>query len=79
MRLTHSFLAAALIVLTASAQNLPLRSRFASNGLHPLDATRDVKSPRLESSIHTPLPEEYIWTADDALAPGEKLRYSFLT
>ncbi|MEO6911973.1 MAG: alpha-L-rhamnosidase, partial [Edaphobacter sp.] len=42
----------------------------------PLDPTRDVTHPVLESSLHTPLPEEYIWTASDTPPSGGKLTYS---
>ncbi|HWB85409.1 MAG TPA: alpha-L-rhamnosidase C-terminal domain-containing protein [Bryobacteraceae bacterium] len=33
-----------------------------------LDPSRDVTKPELESSIHKPLPEQYIWTRGDAAA-----------
>src|SRR5208337_3186051 len=29
----------------------------------PLDPTLDISAPMLESSVHTPLPEQYIWSA----------------
>ncbi|HUY81665.1 MAG TPA: alpha-L-rhamnosidase C-terminal domain-containing protein [Acidobacteriaceae bacterium] len=32
-----------------------------------LDPTRGILAPTLESSIHTPLPEQYIWTKEDAV------------
>jgi hypothetical protein len=32
-----------------------------------LDPTRSIETPVLESSIHTPLPEQYIWTKEDAV------------
>lgn len=32
-----------------------------------LDPTRSIDSPVLESSIHAPLPEQYIWTKEDAV------------
>jgi hypothetical protein len=32
-----------------------------------LDPTRNIKTPVLESTIHTPLSEEYIWTKEDAV------------
>jgi alpha-L-rhamnosidase len=31
-----------------------------------LDPTRNIKNPALESTIHQPLPEQYIWTKEDA-------------
>lgn len=32
-----------------------------------LDPTRSIQTPALESTIHTPLPEQYIWTNEDAV------------
>src|SRR5579875_2288969 len=32
-----------------------------------LDPTRGILAPVLESSIHKPLPEQYIWTKEDAV------------
>ena len=32
-----------------------------------LDPTRSVASPQLESAVHRPLPEAYIWTAGDSV------------
>lgn len=32
-----------------------------------LDPTQNIKSPTLESTIHQPLPEQYIWTTEDAV------------
>jgi alpha-L-rhamnosidase len=75
--LVCSCVASAMAVTSASAQDLPLTNTFASGNLHPLDPTHNLKDPVLQSSLHKPLPEEYIWTADDALAPGEKLVYKF--
>jgi hypothetical protein len=60
-----------------AAQDLPLTGRLSANTLRPLDPTYNIKSPQLESSLHQPLPEEYIWTANEAPAAGEKLIYKF--
>jgi hypothetical protein len=65
------------MVLGASAQDLPLTQQLNRNDLHPLDPTYGIKKPQLESNRHISLPEEYIWTANDAAAPGEKLIYAF--
>lgn len=67
----------AIVQRVATAQDLPLTSNLNINTLHPLDPVYQVANPRLQSSLHTPLPEEYIWTANDAAAPGEKLVYKF--
>jgi len=40
-----------------------------------LDPTRRIQTPVLESSIHTPLPEQYIWTKEDAV-PDDPLASS---
>lgn len=66
-----------MVGAVAMAQDLPLTKGFTQNELHPLDPTRDIANPVMESSLHKPLPEEYIWTAADAVAPGEKLVYKF--
>jgi hypothetical protein len=36
-------------------------------GNQDLDPTRSTKTSKLESTIHSPLPEQYIWTKDDAV------------
>jgi len=35
-----------------------------------LDPTRSIQAPVLESTIHSPLPEQYIWTKEDAVPKG---------
>ncbi len=60
----------------ACAQDLPLTQQMSINTLSPLDPTRGLTSPVLESSRHQPLPEEYLWTASDA-ATDAKLVYTF--
>ncbi len=37
--------------------------------MEPLDPSRNVSAPVLEKSIHTPLPEQYVWTAEDNPSP----------
>ena len=58
------------------AQDLPLTEQLASSQLKPLDPTRDVARPVMEGSVHKPLPEEYIWTANDTSA-NAKVIYTF--
>lgn len=36
---------------------------------NPLDLTAQIKSPRLESSLHHPLPEQYIWMRTNGRLP----------
>ena len=69
------------MVLTVGAgvgygQDLPLTQQLSINQITPLDPTRDIAQPVLESSRHTPLPEEYIWTASDN-ATDNKVIYTF--
>jgi alpha-L-rhamnosidase len=40
-----------------------------------LDPTRHITSPQLESATHKQLPEEYIWTQDDAVKADALLSY----
>ena len=46
------------------------------NKVSPLDPTRGITKPELESARHKPLAEEYIWTANAANADA-KLVYTF--
>ena len=69
-----------VLVLTAAwmhagAQDLPLTQTLSPSHVEPLDPSRDVTAPVMESSIHTPLPEQYVWTATEK-KPG-KLVYVF--
>ena len=57
------------------AQDLPLTQELKPSTIAPLDPTRDIQQPALESARHKPLPEEYIWTADDANA-NDKVVYT---
>ena len=53
------FLPMCLAAAGLAAQGLPSGA---------LDPTSGIEHPRLESALHRPLPEEYIWTAGDAQA-----------
>jgi hypothetical protein len=66
-----------IVAPTAQGQDLPLTSGLQVNTLRPLDPARKIKKDRLESSFHAPLPEQYIWTAEDTGAQEEKLVYKF--
>jgi hypothetical protein len=50
----------ALCTGAAYAQDLPLTQVLVPSKVTPLDPTRDLAQPVLESAIHKPLPEEYI-------------------
>ena len=57
------------------AQDLPLTQVLTPSTIAPLDPTKDIAEPALESARHKPVPEEYIWTADDANA-NDKVVYT---
>jgi len=57
----------------ARAQDLPLTQVLTPSTISPLDPTRGMTTHDLESSRHTPLPEEYIWTASGANASDKVL------
>ncbi len=61
--------------MVAGAQDLPLTQTLSPSHVEPLDASRGVTAPVLESSIHQPLPEEYVWTA--SAQKNGKLVYRF--
>ena len=60
-------LAAALSMGLLQGQNLSAQGTGAST-VSPLDPTRSIAQPALESSRHKPLAEEFIWTASGASA-----------
>lgn len=59
------------------AQDLPLTKDLQSSELHPLDPTQNVTAPVMESGLHKPLPEEYIWTANSGASNDARLIYRF--
>lgn len=59
---------ALFVAASATAQN----NNFSPE---PLDPAARISHPVLESSIHKPLPEEYIWTAADPSVPGSEVLY----
>ena len=77
MRVAGLSLRFALVAMLAAgvldAQDLPLTQELTPSTVAPLDPTRDIARPVLESSVHTPLAEEYIWTANDANADAKVL------
>ncbi len=68
-------LVAALGAGVVWAQDLPLTQVLTPSAIAPLDPTKDIAQPALESARHKPVPEEYIWTADDANA-NDKVVYT---
>jgi alpha-L-rhamnosidase len=59
-----------ILVIFAAASLTSATTVLAQSGPPPgpLDPTRTVTAPQLFSSFHQPLPEEYIWTAEDSTA-----------
>jgi alpha-L-rhamnosidase len=76
MQVIPCWLAVTVWAGVAHGQDLPLTQESSISQLTPLDPTRNLTQPVLESSGHTPLPEEYIWTASDRPA-DDKLIYTF--
>jgi hypothetical protein len=71
----YKLLKAALLFCWLCCGRLPATERLP---LGQLDPARDIKQPRLESAMHQPLPEQYIWTAGDAAAlQKDNARYLF--
>ncbi len=46
---------------------LPAQQRESTIPAGQLDPTRSVAQPQLFSALHTPLPEQYIWTREDSV------------
>jgi alpha-L-rhamnosidase len=65
------------IGLDAAAQNLPVEHSSSRATARVLDMAKDATDAPLERDIHTPLPEEYIWTATDQKAQGSAVIYKF--
>jgi alpha-L-rhamnosidase len=70
-RLCSLILCLSPISLFAQSTGLPVISDAA------LDPARDIASPRLESAMHRPLPEQYIWTREDAIPEKPDLKGSW--
>ena len=64
------------LTAAAPAQDLPLTQAMSMSKVTPLDPTRNLTNPVLQSTRHTPVPEEYIWTADDTTR-NAKIEYTF--
>ena len=79
MRVKRGIAICAVCVMSVAgrtrAQDLPLTQTLTMSHVSPLDPTRGVTAPVMESSIHTPLPEQYVWTATEK--KSGKLVYVF--
>jgi alpha-L-rhamnosidase len=68
MKARLGFLAFCLIPISISAQSTGAGSKAPSISDADLDPTRALPSAQLESAMHRPLPEQYIWTRADAVS-----------
>lgn len=59
----------AIFLCTLAWANLRAQTGQQIYGPNPLDLTAQIKSPRLESSLHRPLPEQYIWMRTNGEMP----------
>ncbi len=66
-RVVCVFLLATIITLSALSAYAAQRA-YSPN---PLDLTAEIASPKLESQLHAPLPEQYIWAQGRMRGPGE--------
>ena len=64
---TMGFLILCLIPISGPAQTAWTRTNGPQISDADLDPTRNIASPQLESGMHQPLPEQYIWTREDAV------------
>lgn len=67
----------ALVLFPFSASAQTTGSKVASIPDASLDPTRNITEWQLESAIHTPLPEQYIWTREDAVPENPDLKGSW--
>ncbi len=79
MRVERGIAVCALCVMSVAgcmrAQDLPLTQTLTMSHVSPLDPSRGVTAPVMESKIHTPLAEQYVWTATEK--KSGKLLYVF--
>jgi len=62
---------------SAMGQDLPVEHGTSRASVKVLDLAKDATGARLEKDVHTPLPEEYIWTASGDAATGSAVIYKF--
>src|SRR5579863_5492736 len=73
----QGLLASCLIAIAASAQTAPTAPRIPPIADADLDPARTIASPQLESAMHQPLPEQYIWTREDAISEKPNINGSW--
>lgn len=59
------------------AQDLPIEHGTSRSAAKVLDLAKDMTGARMERDLHTPLPEEYIWTASHERSQGSAIIYKF--
>lgn len=77
MKARMAFLALCIFSTLATAQLPSINVQPAPVSDESLDPTRNIASPQLESSLHRPLPEQYIWTREDAVPEKPDLKGSW--
>ncbi len=77
MKTTVGFLVLCLIPISASAQTGSTGTSGSQISDADLDPTRNIASPELESGMHRPLPEQYIWTREDAISEKPNINGSW--
>src|SRR5215472_11247967 len=67
VKATMGFLVLCLIPVSGPAQTAWTRTNGPQISDADLDPARNIASPQLESGMHQPLSEQYIWTREDAV------------
>ncbi|HEV2445411.1 MAG TPA: hypothetical protein VGS58_05795, partial [Candidatus Sulfopaludibacter sp.] len=67
MKATLGLLACSFMAIAGSAQTPSTTPKAPAIADADLDPARNIVSPQLESAMHKPLPEQYIWTREDAV------------
>ncbi len=77
MKAIQGLLASCLIAIAASAQTAPTAPKIPPIADADLDPARTIASPQLEWAMHQPLPEQYIWTREDAISEKPNINGSW--
>jgi hypothetical protein len=73
------FLALCLSAISVFAQGTGIDGKVPPIADEALDPTRGIGSPQLESGMHQPLPEQYIWTREDAVPDKPDLKGNWIS
>lgn len=66
-----------LVAMRGAAQDLPVEHGTLKARAAVLDLAKDATGAPLERDVHTPLPEEYVWTASAEGSHGSAVIYKF--